>query len=82
MRDFSIFIRAFTHKSYAREYGGENNEHLEFLRDSVLQLLITELLVESHPHYSEGKLSQMRHRLVNNEFLAKIQYHILKKLST
>ena len=68
-RSFDIFIRAFTHRSYSREYGGANNEHLEFLGDSVLQLLITELLIERFPSLTEGQLSQMRHRLVNNELL-------------
>ena len=67
---FDLFICACTHSSFAREFGGEHNERLEFLGDSVLQLLITELLLERFPHESEGALSQMRHKLVNNSVLA------------
>ena len=33
---------AFTHSSYANTYGGKNNERLEYLGDSVLQLVVTE----------------------------------------
>jgi ribonuclease-3 len=67
---FVIFRTACTHRSFSREYGGQNNEKLEFIGDSVLQLLITELLVERFPKDSEGTLSQMRHKLVNNQVLA------------
>ena len=67
---FDIYICACTHSSFAREFGGAHNERLEFLGDSVLQLLITELLLEQFPKESEGALSQMRHKLVNNSVLA------------
>ena len=68
--DFSLYIQACTHRSYTREKGGVHNEKLEFLGDSVLQLVITEVLIERFPKETEGYLSQMRHKLVNNSTLA------------
>ncbi|MAA79438.1 MAG: ribonuclease III [Deltaproteobacteria bacterium] len=67
---FEVYRVACTHPSFSREFGGKNNEVLEFIGDSVLQLLVTELLVLHFPNDSEGKLSQMRHKLVNNPVLA------------
>jgi len=67
---FSLYIQACTHRSFSREYNGKHNERLEFIGDSVLQLLVTELLLSQFPEESEGSLSQMRHKLVNNQFLA------------
>ena len=70
MSVFDIYVQAFTHSSYVKEKGGKDNEQLEFLGDSVLQLCATELLIHRYPMLSEGQLSQMRHRVVNNQFLA------------
>ena len=67
---FDVYRVACTHPSFSREFGGKNNEVLEFIGDSVLQLLVTELLVQHFPGESEGNLSQMRHKLVNNLVLA------------
>ena len=67
---FDVYRIACTHTSFSREFGGENNEVLEFVGDSVLQLLVTELLIAHFPRDSEGSLSQMRHKLVNNRVLA------------
>ena len=67
---FAVYKVACSHPSFSREFGGENNEVLEFVGDSVLQLLVTELLVQHFPKESEGGLSQMRHKLVNNPVLA------------
>jgi len=33
---------ALTHPSYSNEFGGDNYERLEFLGDSVLQLIMSE----------------------------------------
>ena len=67
---FEVYKVACTHPSFSREFGGENNEVLEFIGDSVLQLIVTELLVSHFPGESEGSLSQMRHKLVNNSVLS------------
>lgn len=67
---------ALSHRSYAEENGGENNERLEFLGDSVLQLCVTELLIDELKEKDEGVLSQARHQLVNNTLLAEIALSI------
>ena len=70
---FEIYIRAFTHRSWVREHGtGQDNEILEFIGDSVIQLCVSEILIEKFPTKSEGQLSQLRHRLVNNNFFSEI----------
>jgi ribonuclease III len=43
----------------------ESNEKLEFLGDAVLELIVSEELVQAFPGWSEGKLSKSRARLVN-----------------
>ena len=71
-----LYKVACTHPSYVNENGGEHNEKLEFLGDSVLQLCVTELLVKELPEFNEGQLSQARHALVNNRILAEIAHDI------
>ncbi len=58
-RDKELLKRAFTHASYAKE----NNERLEYLGDSVLQMVVTEWQYGSDER-AEGKLSAARQRLV------------------
>ena len=59
---------ALTHRSAE----GPNNERLEFLGDSVLNLLLSERLYREFPMASEGDLSRLRARLVSEEPLAEI----------
>ena len=49
-----------------------HHEPLEFLGDSVLGLVISDVLSEKFPAADEGKLSKMRSALVKEETLAKI----------
>lgn len=67
-RDPALFIVALTHRSAE----GRNNERLEFLGDSVLNLLLSERLYREFPAASEGDLSRLRARLVSEEPLAEI----------
>ena len=50
---------ALTHSSYSNEFGGENYERLEFLGDSVLQLIMSEYFYKNHD-LSEGDMSKTR----------------------
>ena len=73
MIDFTgVYLQAITHSSYVKEYGGKHNEVLEFSGDAVLQLCVSDLLLELYPDSREGDLTRMRHQLVNNETLAEI----------
>ncbi|MCQ2975335.1 MAG: ribonuclease III [Bacteroidales bacterium] len=53
-----------------------NNERLEFLGDSVLDLLIGEYLYKKFPNEQEGFLTQLRSRIVNGENLTELSKHI------
>ncbi len=70
MTDWSLYVRALTHTSYAEENGGSHNERLEFMGDAVLQHAASAMLWECYPDASEGELSRLRRLVVNNEFLA------------
>lgn len=62
---------AVTHRSYAYEHGGlPTNERLEFLGDSVLGLVVTDLLYRRHPSLPEGQLAKLRAAVVNMRALA------------
>src|SRR5688572_4796366 len=67
-RDLALFVIALTHRSA----DGRNNERLEFLGDSVLNLLLSERLYREFPLATEGDLSRLRARLVSEEPLAAI----------
>ncbi len=64
---------ALTHRSYAYEHGGlPTNERLEFLGDSVLGLVVTDVLYSRHPDLSEGRLAKLRAAVVNSRALADV----------
>lgn len=64
----SFLLRAFTHCSYLNEHKDlhlEHNERLEFLGDTVLNLLVAEYLFHDMPMISEGQLSALRAPIVS-----------------
>jgi ribonuclease-3 len=65
---------ALTHRSVARNADPPepSNERLEYLGDSVLGLVIAERLYEDYRRLSEGDLTQIRAKLVNEITLARI----------
>ena len=64
-----LLEQALTHRSYSRN---KNNERLEFLGDSVLNLVISQHIYEREPEADEGDLSRIRSSLVNEEALASV----------
>lgn len=66
--DPMLFMRALTHRSAS----SQNNERLEFLGDSVLNLIITRYLFEHLPQGDEGALTRIRAKLVCESSLAKL----------
>lgn len=54
-----LLTTALTHSSYSNEVGGDNYERLEFLGDSVLQLIMSEYFYKNHD-LSEGDMSKTR----------------------
>jgi ribonuclease III len=69
-KDPSLLVRALTHVSSDRKKTGSHNEVLEFLGDAVLDLAISDLLIQRFPERTEGDLSRMRAGLVNSVALA------------
>jgi ribonuclease-3 len=71
-RRIRVLERALTHRSFAHEAGtpGHHYESLEFLGDSVLELIISESLYLANPDRSEGELSKTRSFLVSRSELA------------
>ncbi len=71
--DELLLTRALTHRSFSYENGNlPHNERLEFLGDSVLGLVVTDHLHETHSEVSEGELAKLRAAVVNMRALAKV----------
>ncbi|MBM7623827.1 ribonuclease III [Sporohalobacter salinus] len=71
--DLNLLQRALTHKSYAnenRDLNLKDNERLEFLGDSVLDIIVSEYMFNRYPNYPEGKLAKMRASVVSAPTLA------------
>lgn len=66
-----LIVEALTHRSFSHESKTNlaDNERLEFLGDSILQLIITEELFKRHTGVDEGKLSKLRSHMVNENTL-------------
>lgn len=78
-KDPALLMLAFVHRSFVNESKGEvseHNERLEFLGDSILNLVIAEFLYRRFPDHPEGLLSDLRSYLV--EASACVEY--VKKL--
>ena len=64
---------ALTHRSYAFEHGVDTtNERLEFLGDSVLGLVVTDMAFAAFPEMPEGELAKLRAAMVNAQALADV----------
>lgn len=64
------FERAFVHQSYAKENGGDSNDRMEFLGDSVLGCVTASWLFERFPDEPEGLLTVRKAAIVNDAQLA------------
>jgi ribonuclease III len=74
-KSLELLDQGLRHKSFVNEKPEdclEDNERLEFLGDAVLELVISHLIMERHPDYSEGDLSRLRAAVVNESRLANL----------
>lgn len=62
--DKVLLTTALTHKSYANEHACESNGRLEYLGDSVLGLIVAELLYRARDE-QEGVLTELRQHIVS-----------------
>jgi len=63
-----FLIEALAHSSFLNEFSNialAHNEQIEFLGDSVLNLLFTSKLINQYQNFSEGDLSKFRGSLIN-----------------
>jgi len=72
IRNHDLFLQALLHRSYLQRghYASRSNERLEFLGDSILNLIVAEYLYRQFPNAEEGELTKIRARLVNRNALA------------
>jgi len=74
-----LLKKALTHRSYLQGNGDnveQSNERLEFLGDSVLELIVNEHLYQSYPGKREGDLTKMKSLLVSRSVLARRARHM------
>ena len=73
IRTLSFYQEALLHKSAVKLYNMErSNERLEFIGDSVLNLVVARYLYETYPHENEGFMTKLRTRIVSGKCLASI----------
>lgn len=72
INNIGYFEQALIHRSYLQVAGDAtllSNERLEFLGDSILNMLIGEFLFHRYIDIQEGELTKLRSRLVNRKAL-------------
>lgn len=72
-RQIGLLEQALTHRSYSRS---NSNERLEFLGDSILNLIISIHIYRQFSEASEGQLSRIRAALVKQATLAQVAREI------
>ncbi len=58
--DYSNYLLALTHSTYANEMGLVSNERIEFLGDALLGLTTAEYIYKTFPDMPEGKMTKLR----------------------
>ena len=76
LRRPSLLRQALTHKSAEQELHLPSNERLEFLGDSVLDLVLAEYLYRGHPELAEGDLTKLKAVAVSEPVLAAVASEI------
>jgi ribonuclease III len=72
-RNIAVYQQAFTHGSFVHEHpslGLQDNQRLEFLGDSAVGLMASELVFASLIDADEGRLTHIRNAIVRNTNLA------------
>jgi ribonuclease-3 len=74
-----LLNQALTHASYVNEQpdmGIKDNERLEFLGDAVLDLAISQILMEAFEEATEGALSKLRAMVVDEAGLCRVALNL------
>ena len=69
---------ALIHPSYAKliKDPDVNNQRLEYLGETILNLVIVDYIFENFSHFSVGKLKALREKLTDSERLTKLWYDL------
>ena len=76
-KNLGLFKLALTHKSASRKLFNQNfynNERLEYLGDSILNTVVSDLLYKYYPNKEEGFLTKMRSKIVSRESLNELAH--------
>ncbi len=71
-KDKELLLQALTHKSYSSGEGVKNYEILEFLGDSIINLMVVDILVSEFKDLKEGELAPMKAFFVSEDFLVSL----------
>ena len=72
-KDLELFHKALTHKSYSNLRDDiQSNERLEYLGDTVIDLIVAHFLFEKFPDRDEGYLTKLKSKIVNRNMLSQI----------
>lgn len=73
-KNLELLKEALTHPSFHNKYEKDkliNNQRLEFLGDSVLELIVSEYIYKKLSSFSEGELTKIKSIIVSKPTLAK-----------
>ncbi|WMC19151.1 MAG: ribonuclease III [Enterobacteriaceae bacterium PSpicST1] len=72
-----FLLKALTHSS---KNINNNNERLEFLGDSIINFIVSNILYKKFPLINEGEISKIRSNLINHKTLFKIsiKFNLIK----
>jgi len=77
VRTLEYYQEALLHKSAVKLYqAARSNERLEFIGDSVLNLVIAKYLFHMYPNENEGFMTKLRTRIVSGKCLSKIAHQM------
>jgi len=80
-RNRELLQQAFTRDTYSNEHGGEDNQVLEFIGDTALEMVVVRGMasfIKDHkacgktPDFDEEALTRIKIELVNDEHLAEV----------
>ena len=73
VRDIAHYQQALLHKSAVKIYNASQSyERLEFIGDSVLNLIVAKELFDKYPAEDEGFMTKLRTRIVSGKCLSQI----------
>jgi len=72
-KKISLLNEALTHSSFSKTDKKEqkNNQRMEFLGDSVLELIVNDYIYRKYPDFSEGEMTKIKSFIVSKPILKK-----------